>query len=484
MKFHNRVNLALILAATFTALALGKTPPPEERADDPSIPAAATDSPQEEPETAAKERVVLRVNRNVEVQGHVELEDDDVIVVRTLRGKLESFSKSRVHQIVRLVSPEPQQRGVVYLRNGQMREGIIIADEFDHVTMEIEGVRARLRRETVSHVVLKPTFDQQYRQFKNALRPGMSEQHLMLCRWLIDNRRYALAQVEIQELLQQSDQDIPEARQLLRFVEAQLALQRSPANAIPNELEEEETQIEKEDEARYGRILTHEEVNLMRVYEIDFSRPPRIAIGHETIRKMIETHSANPAIPASRDARNALFRADPLEILRLMFKLRARELYGEAQVITEPHSLNLFRRVHDGWITRNCATGACHGGDDAGRLYLHRSRNPSDRVRYTNLLILERLEIDPEHQLIDYQDPEQSLLVQYGLPRDVARVPHPEVRGWRPAFSRGNDRMKQETIRWIKSMMQPRPDYSIDYEPPTLGSDGEKEDAEPDRLPR
>ena len=47
----------------------------------------------------------------------------------------------------------------------------------------------------------------------------------------------------------------------------------------------------------------------------------------------------------------------PLDIVRLMFELRARDLYGQIQVNSEPYSMNLFRqRVHDTWLMNNCAT--------------------------------------------------------------------------------------------------------------------------------
>src|SRR4030095_5228639 len=40
------------------------------------------------------QRILLRVNRNLEVKGFLELEDDDVIVVRDLQGQLQSFPKA------------------------------------------------------------------------------------------------------------------------------------------------------------------------------------------------------------------------------------------------------------------------------------------------------------------------------------------------------------------------------------------------------
>lgn len=458
--------------------------PPDGSASD-QVPASESE-PIARPAKAAMDdqppqRVILYVNRNLTVMGHLQLEDDDVIVVRNLRGEIQSYPKVRVLQIVRLVEPQPGQRGVVFLQNGQQREGVIIEDTFDHVLVEIEGIPARLRREFVDHVVLEPTFDQKYEQFRAALRPNMIDQHIALCRWLIEQRQYELAHENLQEIL--SKHENHDARRLLHLVNAQLALQTQPAPRTSSSSSTGPSEASR----LPSRLLTAEEVNLIRVYEVDFDHPPRLTVQPSTVRRLFELYGTHEAVPATQTERNAMVRGDSAQIVRLMFELRARELYPEIQVNTEPHSLNLFRlRVHNTWLLNNCATSGCHGGPDAGDLYLHRRNHTDDRVRYTNFMILEQLDVDPQWPLINYEDPEMSLIVQYGLPREAARLPHPDVRGWSPVFARSNDRMKQDTIRWIKSMMQPRPTYPVEFDPrPRIAEPvelaEERESAEPSR---
>ncbi len=464
------------------------------------IGAAFVDSPdQGDGEVNAQlQRVVLRVNRHTEVHGVIELEDNDVIVVRNRRGEVESFAKSRLLQIVRLTEPEPGQTGIVVFLDGQTREGVIIEDGYDHVVIEIEGVRAKIKRQVVSHVVLTPTVEQRYREFKASIQPGMYDAHLTLCRWLYDRREYALAKRELDELLSQVE--IYEARELLRIVEAHLALLQKPAQkdktgkdetdasgsvSRQGESASEQSDGLGEDAAAKPRsgpvypsdilpstLISHEDVNIIRVYELDFEHPVRVTITPDTVRELIEKYGTDKLIPSTQAGRNALFRAAadrPLEIVRLMFELRAREMYPQIRVNSEPYALNLFRqRVHDTWLINTCATSRCHGGPDAGDFFLHRRNFRDERVRYTNLLILERLQLDPDWPLINYDDPEQSLIIQYGLPRDLARKPHPPVPGWKPAFSPSNRRLINDAVKWIRSMMQPRPDYPVEYEPPRL----------------
>jgi hypothetical protein len=456
--------------------------------------------------------VVLLVNRNLETAGVVELEDENVIVIRDAQGKSQSFAKPRVGEIVRLVDPEPGQRGVVVMRDGQTREGIIIEDHFDYVLLEIEGIRARLKRAVVHKVMLSPTVEQLYQQYRAALQPGQHDAHLRLCEWLVAEKRYDLAQTELLLLLQQAQ--MPEAQRLLNLVEAQLALAQ-PAAEPDGEHQQDEDGHGRNGEGggdagdgeddRAGpvravdltptQLVSREDVNLMRVYEIDFEHPTHVTISPDTVRTLIEKYGTNDLVPASQTGRNAMFRTaadDPLQIVRLMFQLRARELYPLIQVNSEPYALNLFRRrVHDTWLINTCATNNCHGSPFAGRFFLHRKNYRDEQVRYTNLLILESLNIDPQWPLVNYEKPEDSLIIQYALPREMARKPHPLVKEWKSAIGPTNMRMKQDAIEWIASMMQPRPMvndrlYGVEYEPPKIGQDVPPPDPDlpTDRVPR
>jgi hypothetical protein len=62
-----------------------------------------------------------------------------------------------------------------------------------------------------------------------------------------------------------------------------------------------------------------------------------------------------------------------------------------------------------------------------------------------------------------------SLIIQHGLPRGDAQLPHPDVHGWKPVFGK-NDRLRREALAWIEAMMRPRPVYPVDYEPPVVGT--------------
>ena len=440
--------------------------------------AGMADDPPATTSAPVEQRVILIVNRNKELPGYLVSETDQEIVIRTRQGEVQTHPRTRVLHVVRLVDPAPGQTGLVILRTGETRDGIIIEDNFDFVLMEIKGIRARLSRESVSHVVLEASFEEKYEQAKAAIAPENHEGLLVLCRWLMDEQRYDLARTELLSLLEKTE--MPEARKLLTTVEAQLALEKpretadDTATSQPNDGENPEEPHKRTGpvypaDILPGTILTSDDVNIIRVYEIDFDRPPKVVVPADTIRALIENYGTTKLIPASQTGRTAMFRADPLDIVRVMFELRARELYPQIEVKTEPYALNLFRqRVHDTWLMNNCASTRCHGGVEGAPFFLHARNYKDDRVRYTNLLILERLQLDPAWPLINYDKPDDSLILQYGLPRESARKPHPKVPNWKPAFTDTQHKLWQGSIEWIRAMMVPRPAYPVEYEPPKL----------------
>jgi hypothetical protein len=445
--------------------------------DPPSAPPPPTDptpasAPSSEPGATTPDRVHLWVDRYEEVGGDVVEEDHELIVIRTPSGEIRTFPKGRLIRIIRLIEVDEPRPGMVELRDGSMLMGDLVSDGFDEVVLRIRGVISRFPRESVVQCRLDLTLEQKYRRFKELMEPDAWLRRFELASWLFDEEAYELAREELREIVAGSQ--LPEAIRLLRIVDAQIAMEAGtlpPGHSIERPDRDDDTGPVDLKDMLPQEILSSDDVNVIRVYEIDFRNPPtRIHVSPDTIRELLEKYGADKRIPADSAGRTRLFRADPLEIVDLMFKLKARDLYSRIEVQSEPPALNLFRqKVHDAWLIPNCATSRCHGGLDGGRFFLHRRGSKSERVRYTNLLILERWN-ELDMPLIDFDDPGRSLLIQYALPRNEARFPHPEVKGWQPAFTQSNQRLLRDSIRWIESMYKPRPGYPIDFEAPVLST--------------
>lgn len=415
------------------------------------------------------QRVHIFVDRTTEVSGTVVSQDDSKLVIER-DGKRTEYLKDAILDIIPLLElPEPLP-GVIYRRDGSAFRATIVADDFDAVRYRIGSVPGSLARIDVYRVGISRPFDERYKALRETIHADDFVRRLALCDWLVSERQYEEARARLVELVE--DSKLPEAVALLRRVEAQLHTVKPKDPAATGVIED----VPPDAPERAGRplptrVLSADEVNLIRVYEIDFDRPPRVEVAPSDTRLLLEEFSANPLVPGDQVSRAALMKGDPLNVVRLAFGLKARDFYPKIKVVTEPIALADFKqKVHDSWLIPNCATSRCHGGPDAGALFLFNTSTADPRVRYTNLLNLLRSN-PPGGAIISFERPMESLLIQHALPPEEATHPHPPVKGWRPVLgSKVHPQKLAETEKWIKSLYQPRPTYPIDYTPPDLST--------------
>ncbi len=420
------------------------------------------------PATVQPRRLHLIIDRKTEVGGFLVYEDENQITIER-DGKRMEYKKDDIIDAIQLVDLQNPQKAVLYRRDGSSLEINLVADDFDEVRYMLGTTVRTIPRAEVYRVGLIRSFEESYEVLKKTIHPNDVVRRLAFCDWLVSENKYELAKTELVALV--AETKLPEAVTLLNRVESQLKLNNAKTlrNKAKNEGDASSQEISTTSRTLPTRILTDDEVNLIRVYEIDFDHPPRIVINPADVRAFFEEFGSSPRIPSDAPSRTALVEGDPMKIVRLAFELKARDFYTKIRVVGEPDSLSLFRRnVHDGWLIPNCATSRCHGGPDAGKFFLTNEDHADARVRYTNLLNL-LLANSKDIPLVDFTDPNRSILIQYALPREEATTPHPPVKGWRPVFGRKLNQDKlASTLSWIRSMYQPRPVYPIEYQPPDL----------------
>lgn len=358
----------------------------------------------------------------------------------------------------------------VLLRTGREIVGLLVKQDDRHVTLRVNGDDLTLDlADSIEFEVLGPVIET-YRSLRAATPDGDDAGRLYLIRWLQDRGAYLTALDEVEDLLR-AEPFNQDAAQLHVWLKQQVRLvlnKRTKKDTAPRELPRRKIHD--------FPVLTPEEINLIRVYEVNLADPPRLHISRKTVEEFLDLYGKNELMPQTPEGRKALLRRDPRTVLDLMFRVQARPLYGEVKVLEDPASMSAFRtQVHRTWLVganSSCASSSCHGGQEAGRLYLNNHRPNTDATVYTNFLILERFRLRDGTPLIDYDEPAKSPLLQMALPRDRSLHPHPDVgrgpgrRGWRPFFRDENDLRFRRAVEWIKSMYKPRPNYPIDYKPP------------------
>lgn len=370
--------------------------------------------------------------------------------------------------------PESQtSRVVVDLRDGRRLEGRLIKGDPAKITIEIAGFPTTFNMADVLRVEPVPPVEERYKQLRSIIADDDVEQLLLLADWLRDREAFSLALTEVTSILR-ADPNNTRAKTLKQQIESTILLR---AEAM-------QRQEEAGPEDRGDRLpskpprrpefptLTPDQINLIKVYEVSLSDPPRLSVDRETIRRLVEAYSDHDLIPKSREGRAALERRPPVYILELMFRLRAREFYNDIRVDGEPKAFGLFREnVHRPWLVTTCASSGCHGGQQSGNLWLKNDSPNAEKSIYTNFLILERYRLADGTPLINYDEPAKSPLLQMALPRDASIYPHPLVATsstavWRPVIGSTDDRRFAQSVEWINAMYRPRPVYPVTYDPP------------------
>lgn len=356
----------------------------------------------------------------------------------------------------------------VVFKDGSKIAGMFVKQTPERVILNISGIETSFTMDTVDRVRPVPSVEERYRELRAVITDDDVEQLLRLSDWLRARGRLDLALWEVDHVLELEPANPPGKELRTLILQQQLLNQaRVPgADAAPA--------LRPEPTRPAFPLLTPEQINVIRVFEVDLKDAPRMIVPRDTMRRFLDKYAgrnaeARGAVPVTPEAREIFYRQKPVDVLGWMFDLRTREFYPEVQVLENPRALKLFRdTVHNTWIINSCATNRCHGGEEAGRLYLYNKRAGADATVYTNFLILDRFRTAAGLGLIDYAEPAKSPLLDMALPREVAVFKHPEVgRGkWKPVFTGSTDDRYQQAIEWIRSMYPQRTGYPIEYTPP------------------
>jgi hypothetical protein len=358
------------------------------------------------------------------------------------------------------------------LKDGRKVSGIQIEQSAEKIVLRIGGIDTTFRMDVVDKVQALPTVLQRYEALRASIDPEDVDGLMRLADWLRSHNRFDLALGEVDRALKVEPAN-PEAKALRTLIIEQEKIARERV-AISNNKDHVPTpQALKTD----FPLLTPEQINIIRVFELNVKDAPRMKIDRNTITRFMDKYAGRivegkGTMPTTPEGRAVFYAMKPADILDWMFSLKAREFYGEVQVLENPKALQNFRdHVNRMWLVNSCATSNCHGGPDAGRLWLYNKRSGSDQAAYTNFLILERFKLQNGMPIVNYTEPANSPLLQMGLPRDQAIIKHPEMTGvnkgkWRAVFRGQEDERFQQALDWIKSMYEKRADYPIDYKPP------------------
>ncbi len=368
------------------------------------------------------------------------------------------------------------REAVVTTLDGRTLTGELVSQDETTVTLQISGIKTPIPRRSIQDIEMLAEPRDQYRQMRAELDDDDLDGRYRLAYTLYEKKWFDLAMSELRSL-ELAFPESDKVRSLQTVVQSRLdRQQRPPREQRPTDAQADDpvnlvTQAPGEE-----MLLTQEQINLIRVYEADLEAQPRVTLPAETIKKLFETYASDDRLV--KDQR-AFKRMPGHEQLNVLFDLQARELYGDVVIRQDAPAIKAFRsQLHQRYVLNYCATTGCHGDKSPGGLFLFRIQPNSDETVYTNFYILSRME-NPQGALIDRDNPKRSLLVQYGLKRDAAATPHPDVQGWKPQFINDQDQRFELYVDLIDQLWKPAPEYGISYRPPVWQDEEEADDADP-----
>ncbi|MDX2118000.1 MAG: tetratricopeptide repeat protein [Planctomycetota bacterium] len=389
------------------------------------------------------------------------------------------------------------------LTDGRQVSGFLIRQDDTKIYLKVAGIDTGFDRSGVTRTEVMPPVSQRYRELRAAISDDDADRLVILAEWLRARKRYDDALKELEAALK-ADPSNRAASELKILVSSQRSIALKAKERAARERTDPSTPAAPAPAAASEKDtfprLSPEDVNIIRVYEVDLTQPPRMVIGRDVVEDLLKTH-AQGMLDALRDRYNgsdlmrlinakgegvealrdgavvaAIASLPAHRILELMFdsRVRARELYARVRVLDDPPALKVFREsVQGSWLINSCATSKCHGGEEAGRLWLASKMPATETSAYTNFIILSRFKLADGTPLIDLEKPEASPLMQLGMVRKASKFPHPPVPSgpsradvWRPVFRETSERRFKEAVQWIAGLYRPRPDYPITYETP------------------
>lgn len=385
-----------------------------------------------------------------------------------------------------VMAPAAARQATVTLKSGRTVTGEIVSETEDRITLEISGIRAPFNRDQIESIEMQPSIEEQYRERKAATDPDDANARYQIASWLAQRGALELAKQELDQMAERFPDDRRVTMLRQSVVNRMRPAQPAPATPEPAQPDDDDDDAEQDGEESKlpTNMLTEEQVNLLKVWEIDPRRQPRVDVPNDVIDELYVRYSDRPEVPRGQDERLAFRGAPDYRQLALLFELRAREFYPRVKVFDDPRPIEAFRStVHRNYVLAYCGSRQCHGGENAGEFFLF-NKPPfnADRNVYTNFFILRDYQNNGQYML-DVEDPFDSLLIQYGLLREDAKYPHPEVRGMRPFFRNTDTRQIEQIARWIYELGPTQePPYlagetRIDYTPPSVEKAPEASDA-------
>lgn len=360
---------------------------------------------------------------------------------------------------------------IVTMTNGTRIKGELIEDTPDAVVVESHGIRSTIQRGDIQSMEDEVPFEQELADRRAKLAEGDVKARLDLARWCLGQHQYDAARALTQEV-SKIDPNNAEAVELEDYIRRQVAMEqrsatRPPTPTEPRSISSTPASVER-------NFISEPDINLIKNVELAEGEKIAPRFLNNVAERYLEQYGEKDGMDAKS------FRK--LSPMQQFYKIRDTKdpaLMRDLSIVGDPVRVSTYRKQVQPIMLSGCTSSGCHGTMEGKGFVVFVNPTSSDGATYSNYYILmhytRMMQTDGtglfdtgkiERKMIDRQNPENSLLLQYGLPRTSAIFKHPQVNGQTPIFRDKNDPKYKTVLAWIKSLGPIDPVYRVDFVPP------------------
>ncbi|MBN1943272.1 MAG: hypothetical protein JW849_08265 [Phycisphaerae bacterium] len=347
----------------------------------------------------------------------------------------------------------------VKLKDGRTFQGVVTRRD-DGIEVKTKGGELKFQEDQIESIQPVVPAKDEYLARRDAADLNSAEARYTLARWVWEHHQndktlllYARDDLKAALEIQKS---YTRAILLLRQVEAKIRV-LDAAVAAASRRPGEALAVEDRD------LVTEQDIFRIRLMELRETDRVMIQYKNKVLKRYIDSMRGRETDGWDLHGKEQHFLARPrsvqvMEILRN--KPNDVSLQRDIHVMRDPKFMTDFRTHVWPIIQNHCAAANCHGGPTPNgglKFFVMPGLNP--RADYTNFLIVSGWEKGKNH-LLDRQNIEASLILQYGLNRKVAEKRHPvEIP---PIFTGIRSPNYRRVYNWMSSLRKPiAPNYDI-----------------------
>ncbi|MCK4602528.1 MAG: hypothetical protein KAU28_08690, partial [Phycisphaerae bacterium] len=319
---------------------------------------------------------------------------------------------------------------VVTFKDGRKITGEVTRTAEGNYEIETKFGLLKYSADEVASVEDVITPQEEYNKKLAGIDPQSAKDHFELGRWAFEQGLLEIARKELQKALQIKE-DFERAKLLLRQVEAKLEEASRPKPVADGG--RPTTRPAKTDVANLKPewLVGEEDIYRIRLEELREDDRVPVELKNDVLERFVDS------MRGVGDFRERNFEKRFRSWNRLR---RAKYIVNNVDrdnsavkddiiIKRDPKFMAEFRNNIWPIVAQNCATSSCHGGEKKfGNLQLFNVAGKNVSVDYTNYILLWGYSTKSNgaaRRMIDRNYPDMSLLLQFGLPEDMAKYEHP-----------------------------------------------------------